>query len=252
MDDIGRLVTRNRLLSTVSTGGLEIIRPHLRRKTVQLQQILAHAGEPIEDVYFPESGVVSIVASEIGPAEVGVVGREGCVGAWVLLGVDHSSVTALGQIPGEGLVISAPILLEAAARSRSLQRMLLRYLHALWVQTAETAYANARCSVEQRLARCLLMYHDRTDGDELEVTHELLATMLGVRRPGVTVATHVLEGEGLIRARRGRITILDRAALERLAGSGYRIAIAEYERLIGPAGPRERLAAAVPLELAPV
>jgi hypothetical protein len=94
------------------------------------------------------------------------------------------------------------------------------------------------------------MYHDRTDGDEITVTHEFLATMLGVRRPGVTVATHVLEGEGLIRARRGRITILDRAKLERLAGSGYRAAAPMYERVAATAPRQPLLPAAMPLHMA--
>jgi CRP-like cAMP-binding protein len=252
MDDIRQSATSNRLLSTLSAGDFALLQPHLRRRTVQLHQILVEAGEPIELVYFPESGILSIVASEIGEIEVGVVGNEGCVGAAVLLDVDRSSVTAFGQMPGQGLTIPATALREAAARSRTLQRSLLRYVHAFWVQTAETAYANARCTVEQRLARCLLMYHDRTDGNELTVTHECLATMLGVRRPGVTVATHVLEGEGLIRAKRGRITILDRPKLESAAGGSYRAAVAAYERIVAPATRRGPLPTFAPLHVASI
>src|SRR3954466_7582571 len=101
------------------------------------------------------------------------------------------------------------------------------------MQTAETVCATARHTIEQRLARWLLMCHDRADGDEFALTHHFLATMLGVRRPGVTIATHVLEGQGLIRAQRGRIAILDRANLERMAGASYGAAEAEYERVVG-------------------
>jgi len=250
MDEIHQAAGRNSLLATISSGDFARLQPHLRRRTVQLNEILEEPGHSIEQVYFPESGIVSIVASEIGEIEVGVVGSEGCVGASVMLDVERSSVTACAQTPGQGLTISASTLLEVAAQSPSLRRTLLRYLHAAWIQTAEAAYANARCSIEQRLARSLLMYHDRTDGDELTVTHEFLATMLGVRRPGVTVATHVLEGERLIRARRGRITILDRTRLERLAGSGYRAGSAAYVRVVNAATRQQRFPAA-PLQLSP-
>jgi CRP-like cAMP-binding protein len=250
MHDIRQSAPRNRLLATVAPGDFAMIQPHLRTRTVQLNEILAAPGKPIEQVYFPESGIISIIASDIGDIEVCVVGNEGCVGVSAVLELESSSVTACAQTPGQGLSISTPILLEAAAQSPSLRRSLLRYIHAAWTQTAEAAYANARCSIEQRLARSLLMYHDRTDGDEITVTHEFLATMLGVRRPGVTVATHVLEGEGLIRARRGRITVLDRAKLERLAGSGYRAASPMYERLAAPAPRQPLLPAAMPLHMA--
>ena len=110
----------------------------------------------------------------------------------------------------------------------------MRYTHVFMMQAAGTAYANAHFTVEQRLARWLLMMHDRADGDDLEITHEFLAMMLCVRRPGVTVATHVLEGNGLIRAKRGRITVLDRAKLIELAADSYGLAEAEYDRLFAP------------------
>ena len=223
----------NHLLSLLQSEDYSVLQPHLRRRSVGFRETLAQPGQRISHVYFPESGIVSVVASNVAEVEVGVVGREGCVGASIVLEVEHSSIEAYGQMPGEGLTLPAPILLDAAAQSRSLRRVFLRYTHAFWLQTAEAACATARHTIEQRLARWLLMCHDRADGDELPITHGFLATMLGVRRPGVTIATHVLEGQGLIRAQRGRITILDRARLECMAGSSYGAAEAEYESVIG-------------------
>jgi CRP-like cAMP-binding protein len=233
MSEVQQANLDNRLLSLLGTEDYLALQPYLRRRSVKSRETLAEPGQRVHHVYFPESGIISVVPSNIADVEVGVVGREGCVGASIVLEVEHSWVKAYGQIPGQGLTLPAPILLDAAARSRSLRRVFLRYTHAFWMQTAETACATARHTIEQRLARWLLMCHDRADGDELAVTHRSLATMLGVRRPGVTIATHVLEGQGLIRAQRGRIAILDRANLERIAGASYGAAEAEYERIVG-------------------
>ncbi|MBE7202451.1 MAG: Crp/Fnr family transcriptional regulator, partial [Parafilimonas terrae] len=130
--------------------------------------------------------------------------------------------------------IPVAALRAATEASRSLRDLLLRYVQTFLVQVAQTAIANAGTPAEERLARWLLMYHDRQDGDDLSVTHEFLSIMLGVRRPTVTVAIHTLEGAGLIRARRGRIRVLSRARLEEAAGRTYGPAEAEYERLVGP------------------
>jgi CRP-like cAMP-binding protein len=117
-------------------------------------------------------------------------------------------------------------------KSPTLRGMLLHYVQAFMIQTAHTAASNGSAKLEERLARWLLMAHDRTDGDELSLVHEFLAVMLGVRRPGVTVALHTLEEQGLIRARRGSILIIDRAGLEELANSSYGVPEAEYDRLM--------------------
>jgi CRP-like cAMP-binding protein len=128
--------------------------------------------------------------------------------------------------------IAVEALDDAVARSRTLHGLLLRYVHVVLVQTAQTAFVNAAYPVETRLARWLLMAHDRLDGGDLPLTHEFLAAMLGVQRTSVTLSVQALEGHGWIRARRGRITVLDRAALERAAGDGYGVSEAEYARLI--------------------
>jgi CRP-like cAMP-binding protein len=247
MSEIQQADVENRLLSLLATEDYLALQPYLRRRSVEFREVLAEPGQRMHHAYFPENGIVSVVASNVADVEVGVVGREGCVGASVVLEVEHSSVKAYGQMTGQGLTLPAPILLDAAAQSRSLRRVFLRYTHAFWLQTAEAACATARHTIEQRLARWLLMCHDRADGDELALTHEFLATMLGVRRPGVTIATHVLEGQGLIRAQRRRITILDRAGLECMAGSSYGAADAEYERILGVPVRADRTRAAASL-----
>jgi CRP-like cAMP-binding protein len=225
---------RNRLLSGLSPADFALLQPHLKRRAVGLRETLIEPGQPIEDVYFPESGLVSFVSPSEVETEVGVVGREGFLGISVILGVDRTPLKAQSQIPGEGLGISTPALVGAIEASSTLRGLLCRYAHVFMLQAASTSYANAHFTVEQRLARWLLMTHDRLDTDELELTHEFLAVMLCVRRPGVTVATHVLEGNRLIRAKRGRITIIDKERLAALAGDSYGMAEAEYERVVAP------------------
>lgn len=171
---------------------------------------------------------------EGGRIEIGLFGRDGMAIPAVMLGSDTIPFQIFMQVAGRGHRIAVSTLRAAAEASGSLRDLLLRYAQTFLVQVAQTAVANAGATAEQRLARWLLMYHDRQDGDDLSVTHEFLAIMLGVRRPTVTVAIHTLEGEGLIRARRGRIRVLSRAGLEGAAGQTYGTAEAEYERLIGP------------------
>jgi len=170
--------------------------------------------------------------SHDGKIEVGIIGREGLIGIPVVLGTDRNPFEFFVQIPGHGLRMSAEALTRAMDRSRSLHRHLLRYVQAKSVQAAETAFANANNNVESRLARWILMCHDRVDGDDIPLTHEFMAMMLGIRRAGVTTALHVLEGNGLIRAKRGTVTVRDREKLEEMADDAYGISEAEYERLM--------------------
>jgi CRP-like cAMP-binding protein len=225
---------RNRLLCGLSPADFALLQPHLTRRCASLRETLIEPGRPIEHVYFPESGLASFVSPSEVETEVGVVGREGFLGVSVILGLDRTPLKAQSQVPGEGLSVPTAALVEASEASRSLRGLLCRYTHVFMIQAASTSYANAHFTVEQRLARWLLMTHDRLDSDELELTHEFLAMMLCVRRPGVTVATHVLEGQGLIRAKRGRITITNKEKLATLAGDSYGLAEAEYERVVAP------------------
>ena len=190
---------------------------------------------PIELVYFPKSGVGSTVTfSNNGRRiETGLFGYEGMSGTAAILQTGYTSNETFMQVAGEGLVIEPDRLQDLMEQSPSFQRHLLRYVQAMMTQTSQTALSNGQAKLEERLARWLLMCHDRISGNEMDLTHEFLSIMLGVRRAGVTVGTHMLEGKGLIRANRGQIIILDREGLEAEAQDSYGKPEAEYARLIG-------------------
>ena len=165
--------------------------------------------------------------------EVGLIGREGMSGLSVLLGTDRSPNDTIFQHVGVGLRITAVELRKAMLKSAPLRRQLQLYVHSFLIQVTQTARANARNKIEERLARWLLMAHDRLGTDELTITHEFLSVMLGVRRPGVTVALSLLEKSGLISTDRGVISVLDRTGLKRAANGAYGVAEAEYNRVFG-------------------
>src|SRR5215204_1458695 len=227
---------RNRLLSGLTPEDFGLLQPHLEPVPLDLRQWVIEAGEPIQRVYFPEQGIVSILAdTSEGRIEVGLIGPEGMAGLPVVLGIDRSPHGYMVQAAGEALRIAAHDLRAAIQQSPSLHAGFLRYAHALMVQTAQTAYANAGFTMEARLARWILMTDDRLERDELPLTHDFLSMMLGVRRPGVTLAVQSLEGNRMIRAARGRIMVLDRTGLEGVADSAYGASEAEYARVMGAA-----------------
>jgi CRP-like cAMP-binding protein len=196
--------------------------------------MLEPANTTIENVYFPLSGIVSVVAkSGAEQIEAGVIGREGMTGAAVVMGNHRSPNEVYVQVAGSGLRIEADKLRAALDASESLRLLAQKFVQVFIAQVTQTALANGRAKLDERLARWLLMAHDRHDDDHLLLTHEFVALMLGVRRPGVTDALHELEGRGLLRATRGVIRILNRKGLEELAGSAYGVPEAEYKRLIG-------------------
>ncbi|MGI4878526.1 MAG: Crp/Fnr family transcriptional regulator, partial [Janthinobacterium lividum] len=206
------------------------------RVPLPVRHRLSIAGSVIEDVYFPEDGVVSIVAMGKGGRqfEVGVFGREGMSGTALILGADRTPHQVYMQIAGQsGLRLPATALAAVLEQSRAMDLLFRRYAQALLVQVSASAAAAAGHTIDQRLARWLLMCHDRMDGDELILTHEFMAMMLSSRRASVTEALHILEGERMIGTERGVVIIRDRAALESRAGDGYGAAEAEYKRLIG-------------------
>jgi CRP-like cAMP-binding protein len=199
------------------------LKPHLRPFPLPVRENIEQPNQAILRVVFPTSGMVSVVAHEGEyQLEVGIIGREGMTGTAILLGSNTSPQESFVQIAGEGVAIDSAEFKRALADRPSLQAALLRYVHALLQQTAQTALANGRCTIEQRLARWLLMCEDRLGRKEIPLTHEFLSIMLGVRRPGVTVALQLLEGDGAIRNERGLITILHRDRLEEMAGGAYR------------------------------
>jgi CRP-like cAMP-binding protein len=213
----------NLILARLTAADFRLIESDLVDVDLPVRKMLERSHRRIDSVYFPESGFASVVADGAGktPIEVGVIGREGMTGLAVLLGTARPMNETYIQVAGQGRRLKASVLREAIFESASLHRSMLPCVHAFLDQAAMTALANGRSSIEQRLARWLLLADDRIDEAELPLTHEFLALMLGVRRPGVTVAAQSLEHEGLIARRRGSIVILDRRGLEKMAGATY-------------------------------
>lgn len=226
---------RNRLLSRLPAQDFEALAPHLEPLRTVASMVLVSPEEPIETVHFLESGIASIIVRSADGhlAEVGLIGREGFVHPAVVLEVDRIPQAVLIQLPGHALQLSRRHLVAAARGSVELHRMLLLFAQAQAVQTSFTTLANAVHQINERLARWLLMCHDRSESDDLALTHEFMGVMLSVRRPSVTNALHILEGERLIRLERGLVTIRDRTALETYAGDAYGRPEAEYRRLFG-------------------
>jgi CRP-like cAMP-binding protein len=189
----------------------------------------------IETVYFMEAGIASVVAVQADETriEVGLIGREGMSGSAVVLGGDQSPLSTYIQVAGEGLRMPAKELRKAMDASESLHCLLLKFVQVFMVQTAHTAIANARSHIDQRLARWILMAHDRTRDNTLPLTHEFLALMLGVRRAGVTEALQSLKRQKLIDTGRNKIMVLNRKGVEQVAGNSYGTPEKEYRRLIG-------------------
>ena len=225
---------RNRLLKALPPADFALLQPHLELIATELRLPLIKPNEQVKQLYFPESGFSSITTSgSDGRVEIGIIGREGLVGAIpLLLGSDRTPHDHFVQSPGEMLAIGTEALCAALDRSASLHKLLLRFAQVQHVQTAQTAFVNATYQIEVRLARWLLMCHDRLDGDELRLTHDFLSMMLGVQRSSATLAVQALEGHRLIKALRGRLTILNRDAMVALADDGYGLPEAEYARLI--------------------
>ncbi|MFT6530954.1 MAG: CRP-like cAMP-binding protein [Limimaricola cinnabarinus] len=224
----------NQLLARMPAALADLMLTHLESVDLPQGMIIEQPDEAVEHVYFPTRGVISIVAmTPEGGAriEAGLVGREGMSGSMVVLGTDRSPHQTTVQIGGAGYRMETARLQEALQQD-ALRERLLHYCHALSIQTAHTALANAKLKLDARLARWLLMCHDRIEGDEVTLTHDFLSTMLGVRRAGVTVSLHILEGQGLVRATRGLIRILDREGLEEMVGGCYGVPEAEYARLL--------------------
>jgi CRP-like cAMP-binding protein len=226
--------TANRLLSRLSRDELGLLEPHLEAVDLPVRKHLEDRNKAIEHVYFIERGFASVVANGTGRAiEVGLIGREGMTGLAVVMGTDRSPHDTYMQAAGDGQRISSAKLRSAMEQSPALHRSFLRFGHAFIVQTAQTALANGRSKIEERLARWLLMAQDRLDGDAVPLTHEFLSVMLGVRRPGVTGALDMLEKKGLIQAKRGTVAILNRRGLRKISNGAYGGAEAEFQRLFG-------------------
>jgi len=224
---------RNILLRQLSPEVFASLAPHLRPVDLPVKHSLVEPRKPIEHVCFIENGLASTVAESADGkgVEIRHIGFEGVSGYPVVLGVDRTPNKTFMQVAGRGLQVQTeeflPMLEDSDARL-----LFLRYAHTCELQVAHSALAAAQYNVHQRLARWLLMCHDRLDGDDLPLTHEFLALMLAVRRSGVTDELHVLEGVHAIKAKRGMVRILDRDLLIKIAGGCYGMPEEEYSRLI--------------------
>jgi len=229
----------NRLLSLLRQEDRERLHQHLEHTVLEYKRPLYDFNQRIEFVYFIMSGVGSLVHTMTNgqAAEVGTIGNEGFVGLPILLGDERGPTSVYVQVPGAGLRMKAEIFREELERSGPLRGIMLRYAHAFFNQVAQSAACAHFHALEQRCCRWLLMTRDRMPSDHFLLTQEFLAMMLGVRRAGGTVAASALQRAGLIRYDRGRVAILDREGLQERACECYAFSKAEFDRLLGDAGP---------------
>ena len=226
---------QNHLLNTLQPADAALLAPHLERVELPFRFSLESAQKPITHVYFPLDGVVSVVAT--GPREhsieVGIIGRDGMSGHAILMGTDRAPNATFVQIAGHGLRIRSEVLRMIVRQSASLREACLTYVQAFSAQASHTALANGRGTLEQRLARWLLMAHDRMESDRIRLTHELLSIMLGVQRPTVSLALKKMEVAGAIKTQRSSINIKNRQILKKTARGFYGVPEGEQERLTG-------------------
>ena len=232
--------SRNLILQSLPEEDFALLAPHLSRRELEVGSVLATVGKPIDTICFPEAGIITFSDVMSDGSRVGIahLGFDGFAGWPVLLGCDLAAhdarVTADG---GTALHLSPAELLEACRGSETLRTALLRFVQAFTVQLGRTIVSSLTQPVHTRLCRWTLMAHDRAGSDEIKVTHDEIAVMLGIRRASVTDTLHILEGDGLIRCSRGRVVIRDREGLRQRAGETYGYYEAEYSRLIAPFPP---------------
>jgi CRP-like cAMP-binding protein len=227
----------NHLLAALSGDSLATLRPYLEGVPLPLGMVVYESGGAQRYVYFPTSSIVSLlyVLANGSSAEIAVTGNEGLVGISLFMGGETTPSRAVVQSAGAGYRMRSQALKDEFSRSGAVLHLLLRYTQALITQMAQTAVCNRHHSLDQQLCRWLLLSLDRLTGLELTMTQELIANMLGVRREGVTEAAANLQRAGLIRYRRGHITVTDRAGLEERTCECYDVVRREYDRLLPPA-----------------
>jgi CRP-like cAMP-binding protein len=225
----------NWLLAALPAEDLERLLPSLKPVNFALGQVVYESQGLMENVYFPTTSHVSLLYTMVdgSTAEVGLVGNEGLVGIALFMGGDTTPNRAIVQGMGEAFMMKASAMQEEFRRGGAFQLALLRYTQALITQISQTAVCNRLHTTEQRLCRWLLMTHDRTHSDELQMTHEFISNMLGIQREAVSLTAHRLQDKGVISYKRGRIKILDRMELERSSCECYEVVKIEHDRLIG-------------------
>lgn len=223
----------NHLLAALPAAKWQRWLPQLEYVELPLGKVLYESGTALTHVYFPTTAIVSLlyVMEDGGSAEIAVVGNEGIVGIALFMGGETTPSRGVVQSAGGGFRLSSPVIKQEFSRA-AVQHLLLRYTQALITQMAQTAVCNRHHSLDQQLCRWLLLSLDRLDGNELVMTQELIANMLGVRREGVTEAAGKLQKVGLIRYARGRIRVLDRSGLEQRCCECYDVVRKEYDRLL--------------------
>ena len=206
---------RNRLLRALPTSNLKRLMPELERISCPRELVLLDADSPLEHVFLPDSGVISVVAvyADGSIIEMATIGREGCAPVSAAFGAKNSSVRLLVQIPGSAAKISRAAFTRAMGSIPPFRNLILSYVQAFIEQVQVSAACNGAHNLKERLARWLLMMRDRADSDAMQITHDLLAEMLGVQRPSITNAARELEDAGLIERHRRQVTILDRKGL---------------------------------------
>jgi CRP-like cAMP-binding protein len=225
----------NRLFAKFGAADLATLATHTDRIALEIGDLLIEPNEPVRYVWFPETALASlvIVLEDGSTVESGAVGREGMVGIPILLGTETTPMQTVTQVSGDALRIPAGVIRELYARGGALQTLLNRYVNTAFIVASQSAACNRRHQVDERLARWLLMSSDGIGSDDIAITQEYLATMLGVRRAGVTEAALALQERGLIQYRRGFIAITNRPELEDAACECYRIVHEQYESMLG-------------------
>lgn len=231
--------TSNHLLAALPPEDLALLLPHLQSVQLPLGDMLYEPGEQLQHAYFPTSSIVSLhyVMESGASAEAAGVGNEGVVGISLFMGGNTTPSSAVVQTAGQAYRLERRVLMQEFNRAGPLQRLLLRYTQALITQMSQTAACNRHHSVEQQLSRWLLLTLDRMPANELVMTQELLASILGVRREGITEAAGKLQSAGFIRYRRGHIAVLQRTGLERHACECYAVVRKELNRLLSDMQP---------------
>jgi CRP-like cAMP-binding protein len=225
---------QNRLLAALALPDSERLYAHLKLVPMPLAKVICEPGEVFRHVYFPTDSIISLTytTADGAAAEISMVGNEGLLGIAVFMGGGTTLTRAVVQTAGYAYCLGAQHLREEFHRNGEIQRLVLRYTQALITQMAQTGVCNRHHSIDQQLCRWLLLCLDRLFSNELSVTHEIIANMLGVRREGVTDAAGKLQKLGVIRYARGQITVLDRPKLEQLCCECYAVVKKETERLL--------------------
>jgi len=225
---------QNQLLAAMLDAEYDRLAPHLELIALPLGEVLSESGGKLQYVYFPTTSIISLhyLLENGGSSEIAGVGKEGVLGVSLFMGGNTTPSRAIIQTGGHGYRIPVAVMMEEFNRAGPVMRLLLRYTQALLTQMAQTAVCNRHHSVEQQLCRWLLLTLDRLPNNDLTMTQELIANMLGVRREGVTEAAGRLQGYGYISYRRGHITVLDRAGLEQDVCECYAVVKKEFARLL--------------------